>query len=169
MRFRDLLRVAVLLSAGAATALAVVSIYGTTQEEDNTLLYVALGWWLAAALAGLWLGRRLRPTPGIARLLAEARSTTALPELEPGSVIFNRLWPLAVFAIAAAAVGVLLPQVPAIAAGYAVLVALSWRRQAAAVEAIEQRDGVEFWFDRSPALRPPRLLRVPGLRKIEPA
>jgi hypothetical protein len=168
MRFRELLRASVLLFAGAASSLAVVSIYGTTQEEDNTLLYVALGWWLVAAVAGLWVGRRLRATPGIARLLADARSTTTLPELEPGSVMFNRLWPLGVFAIGAAAIGLVLPSVPAVATGYALLVSLSWRRQASAVEAIEHRDGIEYWLDRSSPFSPPRLVRVPGLRKIEP-
>jgi hypothetical protein len=141
MRFRELLRASVLLFAGAASTLAVISIYGTTQEEDNTLLFVSLGWWLVAAIAGLWMGRR---------------------------VMFNRLWPLGVFAIVAAAIGIVLPSVPAVATGYALLVALSWRRQASAVEAIEHRDGVEYWLDRSPPFRAPRLVRVPGLRKIEP-
>jgi hypothetical protein len=168
MRFRELLRAAVLLSAGAASTLAVISIYGTTQETTNTLLFVALGWWLAAAVAGLWVGRRLRATPGIARLLADARSTTTLPELEPGTVMFNRLWPIGVFAVVAGAIGLALPSVPAVATGYALLVALSWRRQAAAVEAIEHRDGIEYWLDRSSPFRPPRLLRLPGLRKAEP-
>jgi hypothetical protein len=168
MRFREFLRVAVLLFGGAATALAAVSIVGTTQEEDNVLLFFALGWWLVAALAGLWMGRRLRATPGIARLLADARSTTTLPELEPGAVMFNRLWPLAVFAVAAGAIGFFLPQVPAVATGYALLVALSWRRQSAAVAAVEDRDGVQYWFDRSSPFRAPQLLRLPGMRKIEP-
>ena len=35
-------------------------------------------------------------------------------------------------------------------------------------QAIEGRDGVEFWFDRSSPLGPPKLLRCPGLRQIEP-
>ena len=43
-----------------------------------------------------------------------------------------------------------------------------WRRQSAAVAAIEGRDGVEFWFERSSPFGPPKLLRLPGLRKIEP-
>lgn len=168
MRFREFLRVAVLLFGGAATALAVVSVVGATRSDDNVLLFVALGWWLVAAAAGLWVGRQLRATPGIARLLAGARATTSLPELEPGSVLFNRLWPLAVFTVGAGAIGFFLPQVPAVATGYALLVALSWRRQASAVAAIEDRDGVQFWFDRSSPFRAPRLLRLPGLRKIEP-
>jgi hypothetical protein len=168
MRFRDLLRVSVLLAAGAATVLALVTIIGTTREEDNVLLFVALGWWLVATVVGLWLGRRLRVSPGIERLLADARSTSSLPELEPGSVMFNRLWPIALFAVVAGGLGIVLPSVPAMATGYALLMALSWRRQSGAVEAIEHRDGVEFWLDRNSPFRPPQLLRLPGLRKIEP-
>jgi hypothetical protein len=168
MRFRDFLRVSILLFGGAGTALAVVSVVGAARVDDNVLLGVALGWWLVAVLIGLWLGRRMGATPGIARLLAGARSTTTLPELEPGAVLFNRLWPLAVVAVAAGAVGVFVPQVPAIATGYALMAALTWRRQSSAVAAIEDRDGVQFWFDRSSPFGPPRLLRLPGLRKIEP-
>ncbi|HEX2232411.1 MAG TPA: hypothetical protein VHG69_03500 [Thermoleophilaceae bacterium] len=168
MRFRDFLRVSVLLFGGAGTALAVVSVVGAARVDDNVLLGVALGWWLVAVLIGLWLGRRMEATPGIARLLAGARSTTTLPELEPGAVLFNRLWPLAVVAVAAGALGVFIPQVPAVATGYALMAALTWRRQSSAVAAIEHRDGVQFWFDRTSPFGPPRLLRLPGLRKIEP-
>jgi hypothetical protein len=168
VRFRDFLRVAVLLFGGAATALAVVSVVGATREETNTLVYVAAVWWCLAALGGLWLGRRLRATPGIAGLLADARSTNALPELEPGTLMFNRLWPLGVLTVLAGAVGFFFPQVPAVATGYCLLVALLWRKQSAAVAAVEARDGVEFWFDRSSPFGPPRLLRLPGLRRIEP-
>jgi hypothetical protein len=168
MRFREFLRVSVLLSGAAASALAVVSVVGAARADDDLLLLVALGWWAVAAAAGLWLGRRLAATPGIGRLLAAARATNTLPELEPGAVLFNRLWPLAVLTVAAGAIGAFIPQVPAVATGYALLVALWWRRQPAAVQAIEDRDGVQFWFDRSSPFGAPRLLRLPGLRKIAP-
>ena len=167
MRFRDFLRVAVLLFGGAATALAAVSIVGAARDADTTLTLFAVGWWAIAAIIGLYLGRGATTTSGIARLLSGARSSTSLPELEPGSVLFNRMWPLAVIALGAGAVGFFVPQVPAIATGYAVIAALSWRRQHAAVAAIELRDGVEFWFDRSSPFKQPELVRVPGLRKIE--
>jgi hypothetical protein len=169
VRFRDFLRVSVILFGGAATALAVVSVAGAAQADTNTLVYVAAIWWCLATLAGLWLGRRLAPTPGIAELLASARKTNALPELEPGTVLFNRLWALIVLTIASAVIGFWFPQVPSIATGFCLLVALVWRRQSAAVEAIERRDGVEFWFDRTSPLGRPQLLRLPGLRKVEPA
>jgi len=168
MLFRDFLRVAVMLFGGAGTALAVVAVAGASGEDSNLPIYVAGGWWAMSAVAGLWLGRRNAPTAQIGRLLAEARNTNALPEVEPGAIVFNRLWPLAAVTLAAGAVAFLLPQIPAIAAGYAIAVALTWRKQASAVEAIEGRDGVRFYFDRTPAFGAPRLLRTPGLRKIEP-
>lgn len=168
MRFRDFLRVSVLLFGGAGTALAAVAVAGAADDGDTVLLLVAGGWWAICVLAGLWLGRVMGPSAGTARVLAAARKSSTLPELEPGAVLFNRLWPLALLTIAAGAVAFLVPQVPAIAAGYALAAALAWRKQSAAVQAIEERDGAEFWFDRSSPFGPPRLLRLPGLRKIEP-
>ncbi|HEY6781432.1 MAG TPA: hypothetical protein VI111_10780 [Thermoleophilaceae bacterium] len=168
MRFRDFLRTAVLLFGGAATLLAVLSVAGAVREDDRTLLYVSFGWWVVATIAGLWLGRRAVAAGSIAGLLAEARKTNQLPELEPGAVLFNRLWPLVVLTVVAGASGFFIPQVPPIATGYALLMALLWRRQSSAVEAIEGRDGVEFWFDRSSPFGAPKLLRLPGLRKISP-
>lgn len=168
MRFRDFLRVSVVLFGGAASALAVVSVVGAARADTNTLVYVAAVWWCLATLAGLWLGRRTDTTTGIAGLLAQSRQANTLPELEPGTVLFNRLWPLIVLALAAAVIGFFFPQVPAVATGYCLLVALLWRKQARAVEAIEGRDGVEFWLDKSSPFGGPKLLRLPGLRKVAP-
>jgi hypothetical protein len=166
MLFRDFLRVAVMLFGGAGSALAVVAIAGAGGEDTYLPLYIAVGWWGLAAIAGLWLGRRNVPSAGIGRLLGEARNTNALPEVEPGTIVFNRLWPLAVMTVISGAVAFVVPQVPAIAAGYAIAVALTWRKQARAVQAIEQRDGVQFFFDRSSPFGAPKLLRTPGLRKV---
>lgn len=168
MLFRDFLKVAVMLFGGAGTALAVVAIAGASGEDSTLPIYVAVGWWAIAAGAGLWLGRHNVPTQQIGRLLAAARNTNQLPEVEPGAIVFNRLWPLAAVTLVSIGVAFLLPQIPAIAAGYAIAVALTWRKQSAAVEAIEGRDGVRFYFDRSPTFGAPKLLRTPGLRKIEP-
>ena len=168
MRFPDFLRVAVLLFGGAATVLAVVTVVGVARNDATTLALIAVGWWVLSGLIGLWLGRRMAPSPGIARLLASARATTSLPEVEPGAILFNRLWPLAVITVVAGVVGVFYAQVPAIAAGYALIAALTWRKQASAVIAIEERDGVRFFFDRSSPFAGPRLLRTPWARKIDP-
>ena len=168
MRFRDFLRVSVLIYGAAATALGIVSIVGATRADTNTLVYVAAVWWCVAVLAGLWLGRRPETTESIGTLLADARVTNSLPQMEPASVMFNRLWPVAVAVVLAGGVGFFVPQVPVIATGFFLLVALLWRRQSSAVAAIEGRDGVEFWLDRSSPFERPKLLRLPGLRKIEP-
>ena len=168
MRFTDFLRTSVLLFAGAATALAAVTIAGASARDDRTLLYVALGWWAIAALGGLWLGRRPEVTQGIGRALAGARTQPALPELEPGAILFNRLWGLALFTVGSGAVAFLIPQVPGIAAGYVIAAALAWRKQSAAVEAIEGRDGVRFYVEPTSPFKPTRLIRTPGFRRVEP-
>jgi hypothetical protein len=162
MRFPDFLRTTVLLFAGAATALAAVAIAGAAAKDDRTLLYVALAWWALAALGGLWLGRRPEVTQGISRALATARTQSALPELEPGAILFNRLWALALFTVGSGAVAFLIPQIPAIAA------ALAWRKQSAAVEAIEGRDGVRFYVEHTSPFKPTSLIRTPGFRRVEP-
>jgi hypothetical protein len=168
MRFTDFLRTSVLLFAGAATALAAVAIAGAQSEDDTTLIYVSVAWWIAAAIAGLWLGRRPQTSEGIGRLLAQARHSPSLPEQEPGRTMVNRLWPLIIATAAAAGIAFLVPQVPAIGAGYALLVALGWRKQSRAVAAIEDRDGVRFYVERTPPLKPLQLVRTPWLRRIEP-
>src|SRR4051794_810800 len=169
MRFTDFLKTAVLLFAGAATALAAVAIAAAGSKDDTTLLYVAVGWWVTGAAIGLWLGRRSETSQGIGRLLANARHSPTLPEQEPGRTIVNRLWPLIIVIAAAAAIAFLIPQVPAIGAGYALLVALGWRKQARAVAAIEDRDGVRFYVQRTSPLKPTELVRTPWLRRIEPS
>ena len=169
MPFTDFLRTTVLLCAGAATALAVVAIAGARADDDTTLLFVAVGWWAAAALIGLWLGRRPEVSDGIGRLLSSARSSQALPELQPGAVVFSRLWSLLALTILAGAVAFLIPQVPAIAAGYSLLLALAWRRQSSAVLAVEQRDGVRYYVELTSPFRPTQLVRTPGFRRNEPA
>lgn len=168
MRFPDFLRTSVLLFGGSATALAAAALAGAGTRDDRALLYAALGWWVLSAAIGGWLGRRPEPSRGIARVLATARAQSAIPELEPGTVLFNRLWPLAVLTVAAGGLVFIYPQIPAIAAGYAVIATLGWRRQSAAVEAIEGRDGVRFYIDRVSPFKPIRLIRTPGLRRIEP-
>ena len=169
MRFGEFLRTAVLLFAGAATACAVVAIAGAQARDQRTALYIAVGWWLIATIAGLWAGRSAQTSAGIGRLLADARPSQTLPEVEPGRVLFNRLWALLVATVAAGGLAWLLPQVPATAAGFFLLAALSWRRQPGAVVAIEERDGVRFYVERGSPFEPTKLIRTPGFRKNEPA
>jgi uncharacterized membrane protein YbhN (UPF0104 family) len=169
VRFIDFLRTAVLLFGAAATACAIVAIAGARAKDDNSVLYLAVGWWAVAAVLGMWFGRRREASEGIARLLSDARTTPLLPELEPGTVLFNRLWSFGIVTVIAGGVAFLFPQVPAIWTGFTLLVGLAWRKQPSAVLAIEERDGVRFYVERVSPFKPTRLLRTPGFRKNEPA
>jgi hypothetical protein len=164
VRFVDFLRTTVLLSAGAATALAVVTVLAGAASSGQTLVLVAAGWWLVATVIGLRLGRRAATSPPIARLLAGAQTSTSLPEQHPSAILLNRLWPLLVFTLLAGGLAFLAPQIPGIAAGFAIIWALAWRRQDAAVAAIEERDGASFYVRRTSPLRPMSLLRTPGFK-----
>jgi hypothetical protein len=168
MRFVDFLRVTVLLSAGAASLLAALCVVGASNLDEATIVLGSAGWWVVAALVGLWLGRRASTNPPIARLLADARAATMMPEHRPGLTIINRLWPLVLLTIAAGALSFLAPQIPGIAAGFTIIWALAWRRQDAAVEAIEERDGATFYVEKTAPHQPIKLVRTPGFRREIP-
>src|SRR6185312_14944439 len=107
VRFVDFLRTTVLLSAGAATALAIVTVLAGASASDQTLVLISAGWWLIATVAGLRLGRR--------------NATSSLPEQHPSAILLNRLWPLLVFTLLAGGLAFLAPQIPGIAAGFAII------------------------------------------------
>jgi hypothetical protein len=162
VRFVDFLKATVLLSAGAATLLAVITLIALTQDVEPAAVYVSAGWWVAAALIGIWVGRRAEANPPITRLLAGARAERSLPEQRPGLTVVNRLWPLLLSTFTAGVLGFVLPQVAAVAGGFAIIWALGWRRQASAVSAIEERDGVRFYVEKTSPLQPMQLVRTPG-------
>jgi hypothetical protein len=168
VRFVDFLRATVLLSAAAATALATITVLAGAGSSNTLLVPIAVGWWLLATVIGLRLGRRAQTTPPIARLLAGAKATTTLPEHHPNAVLLNRLWPLLVFTLLAGGLAFLAPQIPGIAAGFAIIWALAWRRQDAAVEAIEERDGACFYVRRTSPVRPMALDRTPSFKAARP-
>ena len=169
MRFGDFLRATVLLVSGVATVLALVALLGAKADDDNTLVYIGLGWWLFAALLGGWLGRRREASEPVARLMSNARNATVLPEQEAGPVIFNRLWAVILFLVVAGGPAFVLPQIPAVAAGYPIFIAMWLRKQSLAVTAIEERDGVRYYVDRASPFKPTRLVRTPWLRRTEPS
>lgn len=168
MRFADLLRLTTLLSAGAATALGAACVIGTLNDPGSSVAVQAAAWWLIAVILGSWIGREQAPSEAIARALADARSTDALPEPRPWRTVTARLWPLGLAVVLAGPLAFLAPPVPGIAAGFAIIWALTWRYQGRAVVAVEERDGVEFLVERSSAFAPLKLVRVPGLRRERP-
>jgi hypothetical protein len=168
VRFVDFLKSTVMLSAGAATALAAITVLSTGTKSDTQLTELAVGWWLIAGVTGLWMGRRAHTNPPIARLLASAKASTSLPEHHPSAILVNRLWPLALFTLLSGGLAFLAPQIPGIAAGFAIIWALSWRRQDAAVAAIEERDGASFYVQHTSPIRPIALVRTPGFKTARP-
>jgi hypothetical protein len=165
VRFVDFLRAAILLCAGTATVLAAVTVVAAGRDANETLVLVIGGWWIVAGMIGTWMGRRAETNSPIARLLASAKSTTSLPEQRPSSLLLNRMWPLLLSTVLALGLGLVAPQIPGIACGFAIIGALAWRRQEAAVTAIEERDGVAFYVDPTPPHKPIKLIRAPGFRR----
>jgi hypothetical protein len=168
VRFADFLKTTVLLSAGAATALALVTVLSVAAQAGSQLALLSIAWWVFAALIGLALGRGADANPPIARLLAGARATNALPEHQPAAILLNRLWPLLVFTVLAGGLAFLAPQIPGIGAGFAIIWALAWRHQHAAVAAIEERDGMRFYVLRTSPVHPIALQRTPGFKAMRP-
>jgi hypothetical protein len=164
VRFSDFLRTTVLISAAAASALAAVTVAAAAGTSDDLLVPVSAGWWVIAGVTGAWMGRRAGTTSQIASLLASARTQASLPEVNPTRTVLNRLWPLLFSTIGAGALAFLVPQVPAVATGFAIIWALAWRRQSSAVTAIEERDGARFYVERTSPFKPIRLIRTPGFR-----
>jgi hypothetical protein len=169
MTFCDLLRMTVLLAAGAATVLAAVTVIAVSGGTDTLTIFVAAGWWTVALIGGLVLGRPSRAAEAMSPVLAQARLATALPEIgNPTRAALARLWPIGAFAVVAGALGFIFPGVAAIGAGFALAAALTWRSREGAVAAIEERDGVRFYVEPGSALQPVRLVRSPGLRRDRP-
>lgn len=168
MPFSELLRVTVLLVAGVATALGVLAVL-VVQDEGSTLAAIVGGaWWVVATVVGLVLGTRERAAEAIAPALRQARTATSLPAESDVRIAIGRLWPIGAFALVCGVAGAILPQVAAIGAGYAILIALLWRRREDAVLAIEERDGVRFYVEPTSALQPIQLVRTPGMYRDRP-
>src|SRR5262245_39668672 len=165
MAFCDLLRMTMLLSAGAATALAAITVIAADEAGDTPTLIVAAGWWTVAIVAGFVLGRPSRAADAVREVLASARTTPTLPTENPGRVAIARLWPLGAFALVAGGLGLFFPGVPANGCGFAPAAALAWRGREAAVFAIEERDGVRFYVEPGSTFEPVRLVRTPGLKR----
>jgi hypothetical protein len=165
--FVDLLRMTVLLAAGAATALAAVTVIAA-DRGDEMVLIVAVAWWTVALAAGLVLGHPRRAAEAVAPALTAARTTPTLPADRPGRVAIARLWPVAAFAVVAGVLGFVIPSVAAVGTGFALLAAMVLRAREAAVTGVEDRDGVRFYVEPGSTFEPVKLVRTPGLRRDRP-
>ena len=164
MPYTELLRFTVVITAAEATILGAISAFSVGGEPSPTTVIVAIAWWAISIILGFWLGRPERAREDVREPLTRARTATSLPSDSPIQIALQRLWPIAVTAILAGGLGLFFPGVAIIGTGYALIVSLSWHTREAAVQAIEERDGVRFFVVPGSALKPIELVRTPGLR-----
>jgi hypothetical protein len=160
MRYSEYLRTSVLLLGTSSFALLVVAVGQIAREPSVLLLILGSVWIVIACLIGIWLGRGNQVMASIGTLLSRSRPEPIFPKIEPAAVLFTRLWPVLAIVLISAAAAVWLPQLAIAAAGYGLLWSIAWRKQALAVEAIEERDAVHFWIVRTAAFKHPKLVRV---------
>src|ERR1700760_1313045 len=164
MPYTDLLRTTVFITGAEATVLGAISAIAVGGEPGPTTVIVAIAWWAIAIILGFWMGRPERAREDMREPLAKAKTATSLPSESPTQIALQRLWPIAVTAIVAGGLGLFFPGVAIIGTGYALIVSLAWHTREAAVQAIEERDGVRFFVVPNSALKPIQLVRTPGLR-----
>ena len=164
MPYTDLLRTTVFITGAEATILGAVGAIAVGGEPSPTTVIVAIAWWAIAIILGFWLGRPDRAREDMRGPLAKAKTATSLPTESPARITIQRLWPVAVTAIIAGGLGLFFPGVAIIGTGYALIVSLAWHTREAAVQAIEERDGVRFFVVPGSAFKPIHLVRTPGLR-----
>lgn len=163
MRYTDYLRSSVMLIGSAAFALIVISAGAIARDGGLFLTVFGAAWLIIATIIGIWLGHSDQVMESIRTILSASRPEPIFPKVEPAALLLSRLWPVLSVSLVAAVVSVWFPQLAVAAAGYGLLWAVAWRRQASAVEAIEERDAVHFWIVRNSPLKPPKLVRVPAM------
>lgn len=163
MRYSEYLRTSVLLIATTSVALIVVSAGAIAREQSDVLLVFAATWLALSTLIGLWLGRAEQVMESIRTLLSRSRPEPIFPKIEPTAILLSRLWPVLAIALLAAVVSLWFPQLAVAAAGYGLIWSIAWRKQALAVEAIEDRDSVHFWMVRTAFYKQPKLVRVTAI------
>lgn len=164
MPYTELLRVTVFVTGAEATVLGAISAISVGGEPSPTTMIVAFAWWLIAIILGFWMGRPERAREDMREPLSRAKTATSLPSESPTRIALQRLWPIAITALIAGGLGLFFPGVAIIGTGYALIVSLSWHTREAAVQAIEERDGVRFFVVPGSAFKPIKLVRTPGLR-----
>ena len=133
-------------------------------EPSSTIVIVALAWWAISIILGFWLGRPERAREDMRDVLAKAKMATSLPSESPNRIAAatpladrrdrdHRRRPRP-----------LLPRRRDHRRRLRPDVSLACHTREAAVQAIEERDGVRFFVVPSPAFKPIELVRTPGLR-----
>lgn len=163
MRFSEYLRTTVLLVGTTGLALLLIATAAILRDGSMLMLMFTGGWTIVSVLTGLWIGRGGGAMESIRTLLSRSRPEPVFPKIEPGAVLLGRLWPILLIALASVVGSLWLPSLPIVAGGYGIIWSLAWRKQALAVEAIEERDAVHFWIVRTAVFRQIKLVRVPAM------
>lgn len=163
MRFSEYLRTTVLLVGTTGLALLLIAAGAILRDGNLLLLVFTAGWTLVSVLTGLWLGRRGDALESIRTLLSRSRPEPVFPMIAPGAVLLGRLWPILVIALVSVVGSLWLPSLPIVGGGYGLIWSLAWRKQALAVEAIEERDAVHFWVVRTAIFKQIKIVRVPAM------
>lgn len=161
MRYCDYLHACVLMIGSAALALIIISAGSLVATGSRLLILLSIAWLVICVAWGLWIGRGEQES--VRALLSRSRPEPVFPKIEPPAVLLSRLWPVLAITLVAAITSYWFPQLAVATAGYGLLWALAWRKQADAVLAIEERDAVHFWIVRSSPVGPPKLVRVPAM------
>src|ERR1700691_2095590 len=111
MPFADFVKTTVVLSAAAATTLAAITLLSARAANEPRTATIAVAWWGASVLIGIVMGLRAAASPPIARLLAGAKSVSALPAQRPVRVVLARLWPLLLSTVIAGGLALIAPQI----------------------------------------------------------
>lgn len=163
MRYCDYLHASVLMIGSSALALVLIGAGSLAAYESTWMIYVSIAWLVICVCWGLWSGRGASVQESVRTLLSKSRPEPIFPKIEPPAVLLSRLWPVLAITLVSAISSYWFPQLAIVSAGYGLLWAVAWRRQADAVLAIEERDAVHFWIVKSSPLHPPKLVRVPAM------
>ena len=163
VRFVDFLKATVILSAGAATRSPSSPCSRPARTPSTLLVFVVAGWWVVAARSAYARAPERDQPSDRAAARGGALHDDAAGAAPGGSSSTgcgrsrSRRCSGSAGAVRAAD--------PGIAAGFAMVWALAWRRQNGAVAAIEDRDGVAFYIEPTSPLSPIKLVRTPGFRR----
>lgn len=167
MSYVQLLKSTVSLSLGSAFSLMLMVLLRESDGTGPTGLLMPLILWSLAVIVGGFIGRGSNVHEQISGLLANSTQAKNHPDFKPVTTMINRLWPIFLLTIAAVGLSPVVPQIPIVAAGFLLILGLSFRGQASAVQAIQWRDGIEFWIEKSSPFSKLKLIRMPGLRRAQ--
>jgi len=143
-------------AAGAATNARRLTVAAAVVDRRCELVFVAAGWCWPSALIGASSGPPRPVSPADRQGPRRRQGATMMPEHRPGAVHREPSVAAVLSTIAAGILGIVAPQIPAIATGFAIIWAWAGGETRAGL-AIEERDGVSNFSSRPPRPSPIKL------------